>query len=116
MSLCEASGILVNPHTFSAYCTGVRQFSGYVESNALNLLRLSQDEAQAYALALPSQGRKIATVRGKVAAASALCKALRITGAEGPRAFPDQEPPTRRRCCVEGEQQCEESHPLSLCA
>lgn len=81
LSLYGASGLLASPHTFSAYRTGIRQFSQYAETHALNLLRLTPDDAQAYVLALLAQGRKIATVRGKVASASALYKALRWAGA-----------------------------------
>ncbi|WP_102128460.1 tyrosine-type recombinase/integrase [Deinococcus planocerae] len=87
LGLYGASGLLASPHTFSAYRTGVRQFAEHAEANALNLLRLSQDDAQAYVLALLAQGRKVATVRGKVAAASALYRALRWAGATEAQPF-----------------------------
>ncbi|WP_045235239.1 tyrosine-type recombinase/integrase [Deinococcus pimensis] len=81
MSLYGASGILASPHTFSAYRTGVAQFAAHADRAALSLLRLTQDDAQAYVLRLLQDGRKIATVRSRVAAASALYKALRWAGA-----------------------------------
>lgn len=81
MGLYGASGILASPHTFSAYRTGVGQFVAHAERHALSLLRVTQDEAQAYVLNLLEAGRKIATVRTRVAAASALYRALRWAGA-----------------------------------
>ncbi|GHF43498.1 integrase/recombinase XerC [Deinococcus metalli] len=80
LGLYGASGILVSPHTLSAYRTGVTQFVQYAQEHALNVLRPSLDDAQAYVLALLER-RKIATVRGKVAAAASLYKALRWAGA-----------------------------------
>jgi integrase/recombinase XerC len=81
MGLYGASGILASPHTFSAYRTGVGQFVAHAERHALSLLRVTQDEAQTYVLSLLESGRKIATVRTRVAAASALYRALRWAGA-----------------------------------
>ena len=80
LGLYGASGILVSPHTLSAYRTGVTQYVLYAQERALNVLHPSLDDAQAYALHLLER-RKIATVRGKVAAAAALYKALRWAGA-----------------------------------
>ncbi|WP_412030409.1 tyrosine-type recombinase/integrase [Deinococcus yunweiensis] len=80
LGLYGSSGVLVSPHTLSAYRTGVTQFVAYAGANALNVLRPDLDDAQAWVLHLLERF-KIATVRGRVAAAAALYRALRWAGA-----------------------------------
>lgn len=84
-----AAGLLTSAHTRAAYRTGARQFLGYAEANAMNLLRPGRHAAQGYVAHLLAAGRAPAGVNLKVAAAGALYRALRWAGATEAQPFRD---------------------------
>ncbi|MFC3832891.1 MULTISPECIES: tyrosine-type recombinase/integrase [Deinococcus] len=90
------SGVLTSPRTIEAYALGVRQFVQYAASQALNLLRPGQHDAQNYVGALLAAGRAPAGVGVKVAAAVCLYRALRWAGATEADPFRDVRIPKDR--------------------
>lgn len=87
------SGVLTSARTLEAYSLGVRQFIEYSTDQAVHLLRPNRHEAQNYINWLLSQGRKPAGVQLKVAAAGALYRALRWSGATDAHPFLDSRVP-----------------------
>lgn len=83
------SGVLTSSRTIEAYELGVRQFVEYATSQAVNLLRPNRHDAQNYVNFMLAAGRKPAGVQLKVAAASALYRALRWAGATEADPFRD---------------------------
>ena len=84
-----AAGVLTSPRTVEAYQLGARQFVEYASARAINLLRPGRHDGQNYVGAMLGAGRKPAGVQLKVAAASALYRALRWAGATDADPFKD---------------------------
>lgn len=93
LTLQGKSGVLTSPRTVEAYELGVRQFVEYATGQAVNLLRPGRHDAQNYINAMLAGGRKPAGVQLKVAAASALYRALRWAGATDADPFRDARVP-----------------------
>lgn len=89
LSHAGGSGVLTSRHTLNAYRTGVKQFLGWAEVNAVNLLRPGRHDGQHYINSLLAEGRKPAGVKLKVAAANCLYRALRWAGASQATPFED---------------------------
>lgn len=90
------SGVLTSPRTIEAYELGVRHFVEFATAQALNLLRPNRHDAQNYINFMLAAGRKPAGVQLKVAAASALYRALRWAGATEADPFRDAKVPKDR--------------------
>src|SRR6478609_4934043 len=80
LSHAGGSGVLTSPHTVKAYELGVRQFLVWATDQAVNLLKPGRHVGQSYVNALLNQKRAPAGVSLRVAAASALYRALRWAG------------------------------------
>ncbi|MFC3861891.1 tyrosine-type recombinase/integrase [Deinococcus antarcticus] len=93
LTLQGKSGVLTSPRTVEAYELGVRQFAEYTTGQAVNLLRPGRHDAQNYINAMLAGGRQPAGVQLKVAAASALYRALRWAGATDADPFRDAHVP-----------------------
>ncbi len=87
------SGVLTSPRTVEAYTLGVNQFVEYAATQAVNLLRPGRHDGPGYVAAMLAAGRKPAGVQLKVAAASALYRALRWAGATEADPFRDVKVP-----------------------
>jgi len=90
------AGVLTSPRTVEAYTLGARQFVQHAGEQAWNLLRPGRHAAQGYVNSMLAAGRKPAGVAQKVAAASALYRALRWAGATDADPFRDVRVPKDR--------------------
>ncbi|GAA0502793.1 site-specific integrase [Deinococcus depolymerans] len=88
-----ASGLLTSARTIEAYTLGVRHFTEYATSNAINLLRPGRRDTSGYVAHMLGSGRKPAGVELKVAAANCLYRALRWAGATEAEPFRDVKVP-----------------------
>ena len=97
LTLHAASGVLTSRHTLTSYRSGIRALILYAEHRAWNFLRPTRDDAQDWIAEMLSQGRAIATVRVRIAAAAALYRALRWAAATVAHPFEDAVVPKDRR-------------------
>ncbi len=91
-----SAGVKMSPHTLRAYCKGVEVLIEHASANAWNLLRPGRREPGLYVAALSASGLKPATVMARIAAASALYRALRWAGATDADPFADVKRPKDR--------------------
>ncbi|MDR6219016.1 site-specific integrase [Deinococcus soli (ex Cha et al. 2016)] len=101
MAFRSQSGVLTSVHTLRSYRTGVRQFLEYAAEHAVNVLRPGRDDAQRYINALVAGGKKVLTVRSRVAAAVTLYKALRWAEATEANPFEETFAPQDRMHALE---------------
>lgn len=92
----SASGVSVSAHTLRAYRTGLRELLRHAGDNAWNLLRPGRRAGALYVATLAASGKKPATVALRVAAASALYRALRWADATDANPFTDVRRPRER--------------------
>ncbi|WP_188963436.1 tyrosine-type recombinase/integrase [Deinococcus aquiradiocola] len=97
LTLHAASGVLTSRHTLTSYRAGIRAFLHHATHRAWSILRPTADDVQAWIAEMLTQGRAIATVRVRVAAAAALYRALRWAGATAAHPFEDAVVPKDRR-------------------
>lgn len=91
-----SAGVRVSPHTLRAYRKGVEVLTEYAREHAWNLLHPGRREPGLYVASLTHSGLKPATVQARVAAASALYRALRWAGATDADPFSDVKRPKDR--------------------
>ncbi|SMB92485.1 tyrosine-type recombinase/integrase [Deinococcus hopiensis] len=91
-----SAGVRLSPHTLRAYRKGVEVLLDHAREHGWNLLRPGRREPALYVAALTSSGLKPATVQARVAAASALYRALRWAGATDADPFRDVKRPKDR--------------------
>lgn len=89
----SAGGVKTSTHTLRAYRKGVEVLLNHARDHAWNLLRPGRREPGLYVAALSGSGLKPATVMARVAAASALYRALRWAGATDADPFADVKRP-----------------------
>lgn len=77
----SASGRLTSPHTLRSYVTGVRMFLRYADTQGFDLVKPGRHAGQRFIGHLASQNLKPASIQSRVAAASALYRALQWSGA-----------------------------------
>ncbi|ASN80758.1 tyrosine-type recombinase/integrase [Deinococcus ficus] len=96
LSTDTSGGVRTSPHTLRAYRKGVEVLVNHARDHAWNLLHPGRREPGLYVAALTSSGLKPATVMARVAAASALYRALRWAGATDADPFADVKRPKDR--------------------
>ncbi|GHF70251.1 MULTISPECIES: tyrosine-type recombinase/integrase [Deinococcus] len=96
LSTDTSGGVRTSPHTLRAYRKGVEVLVDHARDHAWNLLHPGRREPGLYVAALTSSGLKPATVMARVAAASALYRALRWAGATDADPFADVKRPRDR--------------------
>lgn len=92
----SAAGVSVSPHTLRAYRTGLRALLRHAGDNAWNLLRPGRRAPALFVAELSAAGNKPATVALRIAAASALYRALRWADATDANPFHDVRRPRER--------------------
>ncbi len=88
-----SAGIRLSVHTLRAYKKGVEVLVEHATENAWNLLHPGRRQPGLYVASLMALGLKPATVQARVAAASALYRALRWAGATDSDPFADVKRP-----------------------
>ena len=88
-----SAGIRLSVHTLRAYKKGVEVLVDHAASNAWNLLHPGRRQPGLYVASLMALGLKPATVQARIAAASALYRALRWAGATDSDPFADVKRP-----------------------
>jgi integrase/recombinase XerC len=88
-----SAGVRLSPHTLRAYRKGVEVLIDHATNNAWNLLHPGRRQPGLYVGSLMALGLKPATVQARVAAASALYRALRWAGATDSDPFADVKRP-----------------------
>lgn len=88
-----SAGVRLSPHTLRAYKKGSEVLVEHATDNAWNLLHPGQRQPGLYVASLMSLGLKPATVQARIAAASALYRALRWAGATDSDPFTDVKRP-----------------------
>ncbi|GGL72097.1 integrase [Deinococcus aerolatus] len=88
-----SAGVRLSPHTLRAYKKGVEVLIDHAMSNAWNLLHPGRRQPGLYVGSLMALGLKPATVQARIAAASALYRALRWAGATDSDPFADVKRP-----------------------
>ncbi|MFC4636777.1 tyrosine-type recombinase/integrase [Deinococcus hohokamensis] len=96
LSTDTSGGVSLSPHTLRAYRKGTEVLVDHARAHAWNLLHPGRREPGLYVAALSSSGLKPATVMARVAAASALYRALRWAGATDADPFADVKRPKER--------------------
>ncbi|MFC4425500.1 tyrosine-type recombinase/integrase [Deinococcus navajonensis] len=96
LSTDTSGGVSLSPHTLRAYRKGTEVLVEHARTQAWNLLHPGRREPGLYVAALSSSGLKPATVMARVAAASALYRALRWAGATDADPFTDVKRPKDR--------------------
>ncbi|MFC4453394.1 tyrosine-type recombinase/integrase [Deinococcus sonorensis] len=96
LSSDSQAGISASPHTLRSYRTGIRLFVEHAQDHAWNLLRPGRREPSLYVASLGTAGLKPATIQNRVAAATALYRALRWAGATEADPFTDVKRPRDR--------------------
>lgn len=91
-----SAGIRLSPHTLRAYRKGVEVLTEHANEHAWNLLHPGRREPAMFVASLTASGLKPATVMARVAAASALYRALRWAGATDADPFADVKRPKDR--------------------
>lgn len=91
-----SAGVKTSSHTLRAYRKGVEVLVEHAQANAWNLLRPARREPSVYVATLTTSGLKPATVLARIAAASALYRALRWAGATDADPFADVKRPKDR--------------------
>lgn len=89
-------GVRLSPHTLRSYRKGVEVLVEHAAAHGWNLLHPGRREPGLYVAALAQSGLKPATVQARVAAASALYRALRWAGATDADPFADVRRPKDR--------------------
>lgn len=89
-------GVKTSPHTLRAYRTGINVLIDHARENAWNVLHPGRREPGMYVAVLSASGLKPATVQARIAAASALYRALRWAGATDADPFADVKRPRDR--------------------
>lgn len=96
LSSDTSAGIKMSPHTLRAYRKGVEVLTAHASAHAWNLLHPGRREPGLFVAQLNAEGLKPATVMARVAAASALYRALRWAGATDADPFADVKRPKDR--------------------
>ena len=96
MSTETSSGLRLSQHTLRAYHKGMNVFVEHATNNAWNLLHPNRREPSMYVTTLTASGLKPATIMVRVAAASALYRALRWAAATDVDPFADVKRPKDR--------------------
>lgn len=91
-----SGGVKTSPHTLRAYRKGVQVLTEHARDHAWNLLHPGRREPGMFVATLSASGLKPATVQARVAAASALYRALRWAGATDADPFTDVKRPKDR--------------------
>ncbi|KEF35415.1 integrase [Deinococcus sp. RL] len=91
-----AGGVRLSPHTLRSYRKGIELLVEHAAAHGWNLLHPGRREPGLYVAALVQLGLKPATVGARVAAASALYRALRWAGATDADPFADVRRPKDR--------------------
>ncbi|THF88326.1 integrase [Deinococcus sp. KSM4-11] len=91
-----SAGVRLSPHTLRAYRKGVEVLVEHAAAHAWNLLHPGRREPSMFVASLSDAGLKPATVMARVAAASALYRALRWAGATDADPFSDVRRPKDR--------------------
>ena len=91
-----SAGVRTSPHTLRAYRKGIEVLLEHASAHAWNLLHPGHREPGVYVASLSASGLKPATVMARVAAASALYRALRWAGATDADPFADVKRPKDR--------------------
>ncbi|GHF30341.1 integrase/recombinase XerC [Deinococcus metalli] len=91
-----SAGVRLSPHTLRAYRKGVEVLVEHAAANAWNVLHPGRREPSMFVASLTAAGLKPATVMARVAAASALYRALRWAGATDADPFADVKRPKDR--------------------
>ncbi|KQR40823.1 tyrosine-type recombinase/integrase [Deinococcus sp. Leaf326] len=91
-----SAGVRTSPHTLRAYRKGTEVLLEHASAHAWNLLHPGHREPGVYVASLSASGLKPATVMARVAAASALYRALRWAGATDADPFTDVKRPKDR--------------------
>lgn len=88
-----SAGVRLSPHTLRAYKKGIEVLIDHATNNAWNLLHPGRRQPGLYVGSLMALGLKPATVQARIAAASALYRALRWSGATDSDPFADVKRP-----------------------
>lgn len=88
-----SAGVRLSPHTLRAYKKGSEVLVEHAANNAWNLLHPGKRQPGLYVASLMALGLKPATVQARIAAASALYRALRWAGATDSDPFADVKRP-----------------------
>lgn len=96
LSTDTSAGVRLSPHTLRAYRKGVDVLIEHAAANGWNLLHPGRREPSMFVATLTDSGLKPATVMARVAAASALYRALRWAGATDADPFADVKRPKDR--------------------
>lgn len=96
LSSDTSAGVKLSPHTLRAYRKGVEVLLAHATAHAWNLLHPGRREPGLYIAELTAAGLKPATVQARVAAASALYRAMRWAGATDADPFADAKRPKDR--------------------